>query len=152
MELHFGFPFSLCCPVVSLCSAVPALLYSVCMLPYRLLHLLAPTRLAPPLHPTPSSHPRGSASSQLCYAYFMATRRDFSWEAALERHVGQWEKRQLAAAGIDLQRFSWLRREARRLRELLAAQEAAEAAATAAASEEGQDGEPGAAYAGKKEA
>lgn len=81
----------------------------------------------------------------------MATRRDFSWEAALERHVGQWEKRQLAAAGIDLQRFSWLRREARRLHELLTAQEAAEVAAAAAVQEQ-QDGEEAAAGEGKKEA
>ncbi|KAL4423932.1 hypothetical protein ABPG75_001233 [Micractinium tetrahymenae] len=90
----------------------------------------------------------GGAQAMLCYTYFMATRRDFSWEAALDRHVGQWEKRQLAAAGIDLQRFSWLRREARRLGELLAAQEAAEAVAAAAA----DGGEAAAAVEGKKEA
>ncbi len=91
---------------------------------------------------------------QLCYAYFMATRRDFSWEAALERHVGQWEKQQLATAGIDLQRFSWLRREAQRLRELLAAQEAAQAAAAVAAAETEHGGQidEGAGGEGKKEA
>lgn len=68
-------------------------------------------------------------ASQACYAYFMATRRDFTWEGALERHVGRWEAQKLAAAGFDVQHFAQLKREAARLGDLLAAQQRREAAA-----------------------
>lgn len=70
---------------------------------------------------------------QLGYCYFMLTRREFSWEGTLDRHVGRWERRALAAAGFDTQRYAHLKAEARRLSDLLAAQRAAEAAQQQAA-------------------
>lgn len=64
---------------------------------------------------------------QLAYCYFMLTRRDFSWEGALHRHVGRWERGALAAAGFDAQRYARLQGEAARLADLLAAQRSAAA-------------------------
>ena len=83
----------------------------------------------------------------------MATRKEFSWEAALDRYVGRWEAAQLARAGFDTQRYARLKREVARLQDMLAAQRTAEAAAAAAAADaEVAAGEGGAAGEGKKEA
>jgi hypothetical protein len=73
----------------------------------------------------------GGGQALLCYAYFVATRKEFGWEAAMERHVGRWEAAQLRRAGFDVQRYGRLRGEAARLGELLAAQQE-QAAAVAA--------------------
>lgn len=80
----------------------------------------------------------GGGQTMVGYTYFMATRREFSWEGALERHVGRWEAERLQRAGFDMQRYARLKREVARLSELLAVQEqdaAAAAAAAAAATE-----------------
>ena len=61
------------------------------------------------------------------------TRREFSWEGALNRYVGSWESSQLGASGFDLGHYSRLQREAARLGDLLAAQKRAAAAAAAQA-------------------
>lgn len=66
----------------------------------------------------------------------MATRKEFSWEAALDRYVGRWEAAQLARAGFDTRRYARLKREAARLQEMLMVQRAAEAAAEAEAEAE----------------
>lgn len=82
----------------------------------------------------------------------MATRKEFSWEAALDRYVGRWEAGQLARAGFDAQRYARLKREAGRLGEMLAAQRAAEEAAAAAAAAAEAEGQDAGAEEGKKEA
>lgn len=57
----------------------------------------------------------------MCYAYFMLTRREFTWEAALERYVGRWEATELQRAGWDARHYARLKVEVQRLGELVQA-------------------------------
>lgn len=90
-----------------------------------------------PLTPVPTGTflPCHLPVGQACYLYFVATRREFSWEAALDRYVGRWEAAQLARTSFDTQRYARLKREVARLQDMLAAQRTAEAAAAAVAAE-----------------
>ncbi len=69
----------------------------------------------------------------------MATRKEFSWAAALDRYVGRWEAAQLARSGFDTQRYARLKQDAARLQEMLAVQRAAEAEAAAGAAAEAEE-------------
>lgn len=79
------------------------------------------------------------STHQACYLWFMATRKEFSWAAALDRYVGRWEAAQLARSGFDTQRYARLKHDAARLQEMLAVQRAAEAEAAAGAAAEAEE-------------
>lgn len=63
------------------------------------------------------------AQAMLCYAYFMTTRKEFTWESAFDRNVRRWEVKQLQRIGFDMKRYRHLKAEVQQLTELLQAQQ-----------------------------
>lgn len=73
----------------------------------------------------------GGGQALAAYCYFVLTRTEFGWEAALQRYVGRWEAARLSRAGFDINRYTRLQAEAKRLNDLVQAAEQQAAAAVA---------------------
>ncbi|KAH7621970.1 hypothetical protein Ndes2526B_g02794 [Nannochloris sp. 'desiccata'] len=69
----------------------------------------------------------GGFSSLVSFAYFLRTRRDFSYEAMHQRFMSSYEKRAFLDAKFDIVEYNRLKHEVNNLRDMLEAYEEAEA-------------------------
>lgn len=69
----------------------------------------------------------GGLSSVVSYAYFLKTRRDFTYEAMHQRFMTKYEKKAFQDAQFDIIEYNRLKHEVNNLKDMLEAYEEAEA-------------------------
>lgn len=82
----------------------------------------------------------GGVQALAAYSYFMLTRTEFGWEAALQRYVGRWEAARLSRAGFDVKRYTRLKAEVQRLGDMVQAAEQQQQRDLLQGAEQPQDG------------